>query len=41
MLKIFIVTIDLNRGEEITKEELRATVQTDLYDSVVTVRELE
>jgi len=40
MVKIFIVSIDLNRGEDITAEVIRGNILQDLYDSPVTVKEI-
>lgn len=41
MLKIYIVTIDENRSESKTIEEIKECIEASLYDSPVTVRELK
>ena len=39
-MKIFIVTVDENRGEKITAEELKQNIQEELYNSPVNVKEI-
>jgi len=41
MIKVFQVIADLNRGENLTKEQIKEWIQGQFFDSEIIVIELE